>query len=145
LHGLSGWQFIRFLRRGKASSLCCLRDPTAEENMKMQVFGERDAIDIQFDTIFAALCHRSRDDFRCRIRRIDELFATEIDSEILEAVNQLDLLIEDLRSFSARVRTEIYRRARIELLSAWRQIMRGDSLRARYYLKLAEECCHEMD
>jgi hypothetical protein len=113
--------------------------------MKMQVCGERDAIDIQFDAIFAALCQRSRGDFRRRIRRIDELLATEIDSEVLEAVNQLDFLIEDLRSFSARAVTEVYRRARAELLSVWRQIMRGDSLRARYYLKLAEECCHEMD
>jgi hypothetical protein len=84
----------------------------------MQVFDERNAIDIQFDTIFAALRHRSRDDFRSRIRRIDELLETEIDSEILEAVNQMDLLIENLRSFSACPRRQLYRRARIELLSA---------------------------
>ncbi len=111
----------------------------------MQILDARDAIDVQFDAIFAALRHRSRDDFRCRIRRIDELLATEIESEILEAVNQMELLIENLRWFSASRRRQVYRRARIEMLSAWRQIMRGDLFLARHYLKLAEECCHEMD
>jgi hypothetical protein len=111
----------------------------------MQVFDERDAIDIQFDTIFAALRHRSRDDFRSRIRRIDELLETEGASQILEAVSQMDLLIKHLKSFSGCPRKQIYRRARVEVLSAWRQVMRGDCLLARYYLKLAERCCPEMD
>jgi hypothetical protein len=119
------------------------------KTMKMPIptgrSNERDLIDAKFDAIFAAVRHCSKEKVWARIQLIHQLLENENDIEIVEAVNRMESLLERLQSFGTGSRSQVYRRARGQLLSSWRYVMRGDYSQACKFLEVAADCCRDMD
>jgi hypothetical protein len=100
--------------------------------------------DAQLDAIFAAVRHCSKTDLWERIQRIDFLLEEQTDVARIRAVQRMERLNDRLRTFAKGARRDAYERAREHLLSAWRQIMRGNYPKARACLAQAAECCDDM-
>jgi hypothetical protein len=97
--------------------------------------------DARFDEIFATVCHYSAASVCDRIHLITLAVEDADQYCVTTAVEQLELLFERLRYFSKGSPSHPYEKARVQLLRAWRYIMRGEYSRACAFLRTAAACC----
>jgi hypothetical protein len=101
-------------------------------------------LDARFDAIYAGVKNCSGRDILVRIEKIESLLLNEDEREILEAVSRLDVLLDKLLAFKQGTRSDWYGRIRVELLTVWRHIMRGEYREAREHLEAASNSCFHM-
>ena len=97
--------------------------------------------DARFDELFATVRHCSAASVWDRIQLITLAVEDADEYCLTTAVEQLELLLERLRYFSKGSPRHPYEKVRVQLLRAWRYIMRGEYSRACAFLHAAAECC----